>query len=256
MSLRSLIYSAKGEHRNMKQFAEEIGMSPAKLYRIADGDLRRPISDDDLKKIVDCAVDGSDVRFEDLKDAVNNLIASRNAPNFMRERRQQIERMARQAISESLLLKNIMIRNVESSDVRPYDFAIDIGNMQDSARLFFDVKTDSFLLRRNDRIYTSLGLFACSEYEGDAWYYLVYIDSLTDQDIDKELFLTRSKSFIHFLEKLHASINASILYIYEINYRYYISEICLHPETQLFSLGDYSSDELLSIAMDYFDKKL
>lgn len=60
LTLRELIDRAKGD-RNISQFAEDCGVSPATMYKIAQGNIRKKISESTLDSIIDNAAPQSDV---------------------------------------------------------------------------------------------------------------------------------------------------------------------------------------------------
>ena len=66
-ALKELIRAARGEDRSMAEFAKAIGISTASLYRIADGKIKRAVSDEILHAIADNAAEGSDVDYAKLK---------------------------------------------------------------------------------------------------------------------------------------------------------------------------------------------
>lgn len=77
-TIKDLIYDARGNGRNMSEFARDIGISASQLYRIAASDFSRPVRSDTLLSIAECKAEGSVVTFEKLVECVGTNFVGQN----------------------------------------------------------------------------------------------------------------------------------------------------------------------------------
>lgn len=234
--IKKLIYDARGPHRNMQQFAADIGMSPAKLYRIAEGGFRKPVSDDDLEAIAEHADKESGITFGQLKVAVMQDEAARHQEenDVSKDRFQYWEISAKRAVMEALYANNIPFVNAEQHG-NFFDFcmAAQIGDFKQT--LYFDVKHYAEPYNIQSFLERSIGGYVLNGNE-DGWHYVVFIGEPEERNGNRPTF---QEHYIEHLRDRHTSLNVSVLFIDErIDGSYVIKEVCLKPEAQIVSF-DY-----------------
>ena len=239
MDIKELIYNARGSQRNMKQFARELGFSPAKLYRIADGDMRKPVSDDDLRTIVAHAAEDSTVTFEQLKSALQECIASKVVLEQFQAPANAVmwDRLARQAIMDNLYMANVKNKGVKEFHHSGYfDFGIEIERGDETKLLLFDVVHSVFLNRTVAMLHEHIGRIACSANDDQTWYYIALVDRVGSDDDNVRI--AHMDMIAQQFSDVRMPFNISILLIHEIQTaEYHIEEICLRPEEQFISFN-------------------
>jgi len=82
-TLKTLIYLAKGKKRTMSQYAADSKISPAALYRLANENFSRPLSEERLQALADNAAPESGVTYEMLYEAMQRITARKRPEEKM-----------------------------------------------------------------------------------------------------------------------------------------------------------------------------
>lgn len=240
--VKALIYSARGPERNMNEFAKELGMSPAKLYRIAEGNIKKPISDEDIQKIVDHACEGSEISFDSLKAAIISSIELPDTEQInsvetplVREIDPVKVAASRKAVMECLFDKGI--KNQSISFEYSCDFAFEAEIDGTTERLLFCLNRST---SGNLSFYETIGRLVCNKsFDTESRYYIVFYDSYEagtkyKSEQKARLFLYQQAIERQKIENAARSIatplKISVLIIYEENPGYLVKEICLGPQ--------------------------
>lgn len=234
--IKELIYKARGSSRNMKEFAMELGMSPAKLYRIAEGGLRKPVSDDDLEAIAEHAVEGSGVTFGLLKLAVmQDTTARQPEKEVSKDSQDYWELSARRAVMDALFSHNIPFINSTQRHQSFYDFSMEAQIDDFKSMLYFDVRHYSARCDFTGFLYRSVGEYALSGIDA-GWHYVVFIGEPEEHNGTRP---TMQEHYIEILRQQHTTLNVSVLFINEMPDRSYrIEEVCLNPDAQIIDFNN------------------
>lgn len=173
--IASIVLNAKGEGRTMKEFAEATGISAPTLSRIANGKIAKPMSVENMLRIIEKSVEESSANFFALVRA--NGYISKSEQKAIRDR--QHVRKARQGLQVtvkglmSLIIKAAFVDRGCSMDVTVLD-----DNPGGLESIFERVPKYDFNLR--------------TEYKGDEFDWIFYLiphsseDYVTENyDVDK-----------------------------------------------------------------------
>lgn len=231
--IKELILRARGPHRNMQEFAKEIGMSPAKLYRIAQGGFRKPISDKDLSAIAEHADADSDVTFGLLKIAVMQDEEDKHPETIAAPDRDGTywEISARRAVMEALFASNIAFVDA-AREGQFFDFSMNAHLSDNERTLYFAATHMKAPYHIQRTLEESVGRFVLNADGHDAWHYIVFIAK------SEELQAGIISSHMEYLRQYHTDFNISVLFIEELpDRRYAIREVCMRPEEQIFDFN-------------------
>ena len=187
-TIKELIFAGKGDQRNMKQFAKQIGISSSALYRISDGDFRKPLSEDVLRSIADNSVPGSGVTIEKLRIASNFIIDANKAWDDYEKYKQK-----RKAQAFNIIMRELLSQGCQISRIDPnldyanglFHFSISISNHEKHNLAFFNVCDGPLVLGSVRDVTSFLGeIVLCNELrKGDSceWYYIVFYNDSDEE---------------------------------------------------------------------------
>jgi len=222
MNLLELINRAKGD-RNMSQFAEDCGISPATMYKIAQGNFRKRISESTVDAIVANADPDSGVTKNDIitaegfiLDHMDPFAASRRAQQRMHKIR-EYEKKFSYLVPGYLMAKGYEVRPyVAESSVqeRPGDFSFWVRCDDNEEIWSFDViYAPHDRMHRGiflERFYSRIGRYACNmpPDERPCRLFVVAIDDGDADPVDNEWDVLRVT-----LEKMRPCIDLCVLLV-------------------------------------------
>ena len=247
MTLKELIYAARGDHRNMKEFAVELGMSPAKLYKIADGDIRKAPPDADLQIIANKAVPGSGVTYELLKEACDNVLREKaRSKAILSSRAAELVSFASQMVYQSALSSGAKVQAIDLKHLSPQantkkthghfcDMGLEIecAALRQKAFFAFRLSDEKLNAEKTERF---IGQIFHTGYSEDEFYYLVFIEYRPSQN-PKVASLVENLLKEDFSE-VRLPVNMSIVYIIRNNdTSCQMSELSLSPAHGILSFN-------------------
>ena len=236
MTLRELIYAARGDQRTMKQFAIDLGMSPAKLYKIAGGDIRKLPSDTDFHLIADKAVSESGVTYELLKDACEDVLREKSrSDKSLRNKTADILSFASHVVYQTALSSGAKVQAIDLNPRSQFsaekahghfcDMGLAIENDSVTQKAYFAFKlSDETLNAENAERF--IGQIFHAGYSSDEFYYLVFSEYRFSHKTKIE-----SSEFLEDFSKVKLPVNMSIVYISRNSDELYqMNELSLGPE--------------------------
>lgn len=129
--LADMVVKAKGPRRSMRQFAEEIGVSPSTLTRIANLQTNSASKDELIVKIAAAADPDSGVTLEMLMDA-HGVEEPKGTSHDRVDYYKEAEKRMRQIVVDELLTRGYSVNKIEVATKRDaYDLVVETNAVED-----------------------------------------------------------------------------------------------------------------------------